>query len=357
MVLNKKKKILLAVHNCTFSGAPLLGVHLAEAFAKRGYHVFIICLEKGILYKQFKKSGTIFHAKSLWMSELIIRMLVRMGIRSVICNTVVTGDIAEIAYKKGLTVITMIHELPEAIKSMKAERKAEKITAFSKYVIFPNYFVKDKFVHLYKINRDKILVKPQGLYMKIHKGYDEKTKFQKKSDIGIGPNERIVIGIGYGSIIKGIDLFFKVASNVHQRDKSIRFIWIGDVDAKFNWVIRMAERKGILLMPPSKHIEDYYRIADLYLLTSREDSFPSTVLEAIAYGIPVLGFKDAGGFSEIDPKYIKLADYLDCDGMADYVIDITSNNNLQHYFSRDGKQYIKKNFDFQVYADFLAGLL
>lgn len=352
----KRELILLVIHSCSFNGAPLLGLNIVKELKKRGYFVFAICLDKGELLKQYKKQCFIMYSNSLRRTKIIIKLLKLIGLQNIICNSVLTGDITKIADENKLKVITLIHELPGSIKINKAERKAKVIAKYSHYTIFPNHFVKDKFLTLFPVKRDRVIVKPQGLYMNIHQNYDEKTKQQKKREMGFLPNDKIVICIGYGGIVKGIDLFFRIASNVIKHDRSIRFIWIGDIDSKYNWLSKHIKSNSITLIPPTKQIEDYYRIADLYLITSREDSFPSVVLEAIAYGIPVLGFNDAGGFIELDRKFVNLVDYLDCDAMANAVLEILYDTELLDYVRRYGKKYINQNFDFSQYVTYLLSL-
>jgi len=43
----------------------------------------------------------------------------------------------------------------------------------------------------------------------------------------------------------------------------------------------------------------FYSGSDIFLLPSREDSFPSVILEAIDAGLPIVAFKDAGGFQDL----------------------------------------------------------
>ena len=53
------------------------------------------------------------------------------------------------------------------------------------------------------------------------------------------------------------------------------------------------------LVDPTLDIGLYNAGADLYLLTSREDPFPNVVLEALDAKLPVIGFKNAGGFEDV----------------------------------------------------------
>ena len=45
--------------------------------------------------------------------------------------------------------------------------------------------------------------------------------------------------------------------------------------------------------------DPWYAAADVYALTSREDPFPSVVMEAFDARVPVIGFASAGGFEEL----------------------------------------------------------
>lgn len=352
---NKNGKIvLIVIHSCDLSGAPLLGLNIAKNLQKEGYRLFIICLDKGLLFKKFKKYGATICLKSSRIISIIMRMLRQIGVRNVICNTVVTGSISKIARKNHMNVITLVHELPGAISRLCAEEKARDIMAYSDYVIFPNQFVKRRFLESHPMNSTNMVVKPQGLYTHIHKDYDEGVKQTKKAELGFLPNDKIILGIGYGSELKGFDLFYKVACSI--KDKGIKFIWIGDIDKRFAWMQRQARDKEIIIKNPTLHLEDYYRVADLFLLTSREDSFPSTVLEAVAYGIPVLGFEGSGGFVELSNDFVYSVPYLDCASMAEKASKLLKDDELLKYIRSNGRKYINTNFRFSTYVKFLADL-
>ncbi len=355
-LIKKSNRIILVVHSCTLTGAPLLGLNLAKVFNKKGYRVFVICLEKGELYKQFRKYGTPVYAKNKTAADIWIKLLKLTGANSIICNSVISGEIAEIAFSNNLNVVSLVHELPGTIASFNAKDKAKKIYSFSAKVVFPSSFVKDRFEKLLGVRSGKFIVKPQGVYMKIHPGYDETTRQAKKKEMGFSPRDKIVMGAGSGGRIKGIDLFYKIACKARQIDKNINFMWVGGVDKRHQWVERQAKKAGIKVIPPTKQIENYYRIADLFLLSSREDSFPSVVLEAIAYGLPVLAFEDAGGFIDIDKRFIRLSEYLNCDAMSELVVKELSDRGRLAYIREYGRSLTKNNYSFSRYAEWLLGI-
>lgn len=48
---------------------------------------------------------------------------------------------------------------------------------------------------------------------------------------------------------------------------------------------------------------DYYRLADVFVITSLEDNFPNTILESMACGTPVVAFDNSGLGEFIEHKY------------------------------------------------------
>lgn len=79
-----------------------------------------------------------------------------------------------------------------------------------------------------------------------------------------------------------------------QEDFRIRF-W---KDGIYNQ-IRQSNLEGrVHFIPFIKDKQKYHELlrhADVFWLTSREDPFPSVILEAMKYKIPVVAFKNSGG--------------------------------------------------------------
>ena len=65
-----------------------------------------------------------------------------------------------------------------------------------------------------------------------------------------------------------------------------------------NREINNIEIKQLGYIKDRDKISEVYNIADIFCISSLDDNFPTTVLEALACGVPVAGFR-VGGISEV----------------------------------------------------------
>ena len=110
--------------------------------------------------------------------------------------------------------------------------------------------------------------------------------------------------MGYGDHRKGVDLFVEAALVTIEKRPDVYFVWVGNCDSGATWSNRAqdrrTERRDRILFPGFRpYVDVYFSGADVFLLSSREDPFPSVVLEAMDAGLPVIGFEDAGGFCDL----------------------------------------------------------
>jgi glycosyltransferase involved in cell wall biosynthesis len=127
-----------------------------------------------------------------------------------------------------------------------------------------------------------------------------------RSELLVRVQKKIVL-MGCGSIQerKGFDIFCSTMEILATEYKlnNLFFLWIGDAPdgsaQKFKEsVLSRLEELGIRerlhitgeVYPP----QDYQRLADVYLMTSRDDPFPLTTLEALYLGLPVVYFEVGG---------------------------------------------------------------
>lgn len=123
-----------------------------------------------------------------------------------------------------------------------------------------------------------------------------------RARLGLRPADLVVATVGWVGLPKGSDRFLEVAARVGARlDGRVRFLWVGGgagTGEERRLAATAADRglDGIVrLLPGMDDLRPLYRLADLLLITSREESLSLVALEAAALGTPVVSFPGAGG--------------------------------------------------------------
>ena len=354
-------KMIYVTHDMHFNGAQLLSLHIIQVLKHHfGYHVEIISKSGGVLNEEFGKLGNVFVVRDAkFPLDHHIRRLVDEGFQTAICNTVITGDVAEALAKHNVNVISLIHELPGVIRQYSAVPLAEAIARCADKVVFPSDYVAEKFSDIARVEADKIVIRPQGLYKKNpYRDRLGEARMDLRRKLNLPDDAKIVLGVGYADHRKGIDLFAEVAATVRKRDGNTFFLWVGNLEPKALQQIDETKKKEIIFIKATPDVGLYYAGADIYLLTSREDPFPSVVLEAMDAQVPVIGFRDAGGFSDIVTEETgSLVEYLNTDRMAQEVIRLLNQEEIRKRKGMQGRRLIEKHFCFVDYVHSLLQLL
>lgn len=113
--------------------------------------------------------------------------------------------------------------------------------------------------------------------------------------------ELLVLSLSRASYQKGLDILIEVAKEVAKQRDDIRFVVAGD--GPLLKELRAAARAngvdGYLSFIGATHRPYLYlHAADIYLLTSRWEALPISIVEAFRAGVPVIA-TDTGGVSEL----------------------------------------------------------
>lgn len=354
--MKSRKRIVIASQECNYSGAAMLGLNLARELRRRGFRLTILCNRGGPLFKSYLKYGLVLPTANEWVLNWAYKLAKRLGCRCVLTNTTMAGHNARLASRHGFRIVSLIHELPGVIQSYGVKDNADDISRFSHKVVFPNRFVRDRFLAAHPMSGGQVCIKGQGLYKEFGSDCTREKARSIRRRLGIPENHKVVIGVGMGGKRKGVDWFGEVAQKVGQSRRDVLFLWVGDVEDHYRWVAR-GKRSGIVrLVGSTDDVEDYYRAADLFLMTSREDPFPSVVLEAVYCGLPVIGFQDAGGFQELPGEYVETVPFGDTGAMADRVLATLEDCRRCDFVRENGVGFIRNNYSFANYVSYLLGL-
>jgi hypothetical protein len=75
--------------------------------------------------------------------------------------------------------------------------------------------------------------------------------------------------------------------------------------------------RNVHFAPFTEDISPYLELADAFFLSSREDPFPSAVLEALDAGLPIVAFRDSGGSTALAEDHGALVDAEDLPGAVE----------------------------------------
>ena len=89
---------------------------------------------------------------------------------------------------------------------------------------------------------------------------------------------------------------------------------------------------------------------DLFVMTSKHEELPTTVLECFALGTPVCGFVPVGGMSDIlklssGPLREAFVAERSCEKLSDVVLDLLSHPEKRQALVEDGRQVLEGHFD------------
>lgn len=354
--IDSKLKLFLVGHDAHKHGAQLLTLNIFKALRENfGIDVTCILLDGGPLVDEYKEVGPTHVAYgSLDAFEQITTRLNNKGeYHHAICNTTVTGLCTEKLTDQNIKVISLIHELPTLIKEYELEEHAETIAKNADKVIFAANFVKESFEGLVGDLGNKAIVKPQGIYQKLTSNKNASKVLRQK--LSLSRNAKIVVNSGYADLRKGFDLFVQTAKECVIRDTDYHFLWLGNVEPSLqNWILKDIEgtkfEKHLHIIPFTNEISLYLEGANVFAMTSREDPFPSVVLESLSLGTPVVGFENGGGFADALEKecFGELVEMSNCVALAQAIENQIDNDSEESAIERS--EFASEKYDWSDYV-------
>ncbi len=353
----ERQKLLLVGHDAYRHGAQMLLHSLAKTYQQQfGIDVTILLRDSGPMISEYEAICRTVVLDKLGRKNLE-GWLRHEGFDIAVSNTTVTGDIVPILKKAGLDVVSLIHELPNLIEEYKLENRVQTIAEESDHVIFASKIVRDGFRQFSTENQDRHIINPQGIYKSIE--FDAEKRLKIRSELGITPEEKVVLNVGYADLRKGFDIFLQMARLLVAERADVHFVWAGKIsdDMKL-WVqsdLDSALQKRIHLIGFTDKMADYYCACDALFLSSREDPYPSVVLEAMCVGAPVVVFKGATGFDELMSEYGHVVDKNEVSQISRALVHSLYNDAKSEKQAR--QNYVEEHCQFDDYCFDLLQLL
>lgn len=365
----KDKNLVIITHTLNETGAPLLAFNIAKSFQEKGYNVFTISLSDGYLAEKYRENNLpliSLHQSPLSKEinnskifEFIVSNLKSKNYQNLLTNTIISGIATPFFKKYDFKIVSLIHEMGQSITTYDMKQGGRDINFYSDKIVFPDQVVQDEFFEIFEENIKKSVICPQGLYKTKEDIIPDYQSIYEKYNIP--KNSKIILGSGYADYRKGIDLFLLAAQKLltMEDQEEYHFIWAGKIfnEELREWYQLQFKKFGlenrfhnIDFIKDKKEYQNLVMCSDAFWLTSREDPYPSVMIEALEYNTPVLAFSNAGGANSLlsENRGILIPNF-DVSLLAIKTKELLNNPNLQKKMLKNAQNYILNNLNFNNY--------
>ncbi|WP_114911426.1 glycoside hydrolase family 99-like domain-containing protein [Acidibrevibacterium fodinaquatile] len=352
--------LVLVGHDALAHGAQQLLLHLGRHLRRHaGLAVTFLLRDGGPLEAEYAKVAPTLVVREDDAFAATVQMLYHeKGVRSAIVNTTAAAALCPHFARHGIAVTLLVHEMPRLIEEKQLLGAARAAAAHVRHAVFPAALVRERFTDLIPLAATKTHILPQGLYQAI--SFDAEARRTLRARFAIPPDAVLAIAVGYGDLRKGFDLFLQTWRAARRRARSVHFAWVGRIDRQLEAYlgpeIEAAKASGTCHFPGfCDDVAAWLSAADALLLPSREDPYPSVMLEAAAAGIPVIAFAESGGAAEFIRREAagEVVSFAECEAMARALLALTKTVPSPEERQRRGAATAAKS----AFGDYASGLL
>lgn len=202
-----------------------------------------------------------------------------------------------------------------------------------------------------KANKNQIEIVPNGINFLQYLDLPCKGLFKKK--YSIKKEEKVVLYLGRIHKIKGIDLLVNSFSKLVQKFDNLKLVIVGPDDGYMSILNKQIESLNIndkVLFAGSLYDRDKleaYVDADIYVLPSHSEGFPTTVLEACACGTPII-ISEGCRITDIVENKVGYVTSFEENDLCNLMFELLYNDELRNKFGNNGRKLVKEHFDWSI---------
>lgn len=354
----RENPIVFLGNDARAAGAPLLLLELARQFSSRGYSPVFVLKQAGPLYARYIELGPTLIADAGW-SLPALGAAIPAG-TPIVANTV-WGAYLATQMRVAQRTIVLVQEMPNYI----LEHQLLEHVRQTHTIVTSMPGVQTQLIDLfeqYPPGNDKAT--PTEITTIVPGLQPPRVSAEKSAVIRselaerFGSKSAIYLGAGYGDQRKGFDLFLEAAAGIARLEPNSGFVWLGELGPWATTLAQQAQQAGLRLLLPGfrRDAGDWYAAADVYLLTSRQDPGPTTVLDAAAVGVPFVGIAADIGIREVSLITTDVGEFVaDAPALAERAIVVARDETPAHRKARAA--YVSAARPFERYVDDIEALV
>ena len=181
-----------------------------------------------------------------------------------------------------------------------------------------------------------------------------KNNIRKKYGIPIEKKVVLCLAADLEDERKGVKYFFESLKYITAKNwmvvtvgKVINYDKIKEIDI---------EIKQMGYINDKNEISDVYNIADIFCISSLDDNFPTTVIEAMACGIPVVGFNVGGIPEQVTEGCGIMVKSKDIKALGKEMGRLLTNDEMRRNFGENCRKRVLQNYSIEKFTDDYIGL-
>ena len=259
------------------------------------------------------------------------RFAARCSPALVYANSIVSARIVG-ALAPRIPILTLVHELEFMFRVTQSPALAHLLARTNQFIACSNA-VRENLIREHGVAEARVETVHESI--PVAQVRPDRGREQIFKELNIPDGAHLIVGSGTLIWTKGPDLFVQLARAVCAERPEVHFVWVGGAGssefAQFEHDVRLLGLDGkIHLTGAVPKPADYFAAADVFVLTSRQDSYPLVCLEAAALAKPIVCFAGSGGMPEFVEKDCGfVVPYLDIMAMADRVISFLDSSDCR----------------------------
>jgi glycosyltransferase involved in cell wall biosynthesis len=210
---------------------------------------------------------------------------------------------------------------------------------YSTAIISNSYKAKSAYSS-FGINEQKIQV--------IHNGFEVSREYlyreERKNYVNVLSVGRFVPEKDYKTSLLAI----KQVNELISEGIEVSYVIVGygsEEDKIRNWIDQFGLNNQVKLVVNPSNLDQYFKDADIFLITSTNEGMPNVIMEAMSYSLPVVT-TDAGDAAYLvkDGENGFVCSVGDYQLIAKNMLNLISSNVLRNTFGKTGYNYLKSNF-------------
>ena len=211
---------------------------------------------------------------------------------------------------------------------------------------------------------EQIVSVPIGLDLEPYRA-SERHRGRLRAELGVGPHTKLVGIVARLTAIKAHEVFLQAASTVRRQHPNTQFVVVGAGERREE-LAQLAEEYGIA---PAVHwlgwrrdLPAVYADLDVVALTSRNEGLPTTLVEAMAAGRPVVATRVGGVPTLVTPGETGLlAASGDANALAAAMLTVLNNRQYAERLGAAARESVYPAYDLSAFlprmADFYRRLV